>query len=454
MFQADSRDVAGVFSCCVTPLATLPLIFSIDAAISAAEKQEQNDGSLPSPEVDQRGSRASNQFQSTKLDLHSVRSGRASKHERTRSRVLDLCRGQLQLVEDSTANLRGCAIKVETNRDGQSYFAIVRPPDAEVDQDGENSGGAILEPLLTTASSPVVDRARRSIVDINHTYEINYREDGITLTRVPQRSRYQQNHSESVQTDNGLHLRFSHDTKCALSTQLDFENGLQLTYDQIHGLGGDILKGFGPICEGQNFVESCRVFCAAFEWLSKDPKAIATVQTLLQRREVGFEITSHGSQTVDSSSSSVNEANETQVNPGQIRQAKRSNDQTSQDRTDGQALSSIPPLGQFNLNHFGEDARTAYSVGHYCAMIKAAEGKLEEAYAMNAIADHFLADCFIAGHMRTPRRRLHAGGAFRSTATKASHPLGLVSLIAPDLCSQVGCPENANERPCFKNMLY
>jgi len=40
----------------------------------------------------------------------------------------------------------------------------------------------------------------------------------------------------------------------------------------------------------------------------------------------------------------------------------------------------------------------------------AAAGDLLAGYALNAFADHFLEDSFAAGHLRTPRRRLHQGG--------------------------------------------
>ena len=64
-------------------------------------------------------------------------------------------------------------------------------------------------------------------------------------------------------------------------------------------------------------------------------------------------------------------------------------------------------LAQINWDHFGKDARTAYNAGHATALQIAADGDLEGAYALNAFADHFLQDCFSAGHLRTPRRFLH-----------------------------------------------
>ena len=94
-------------------------------------------------------------------------------------------------------------------------------------------------------------------------------------------------------------------------------------------------------------------------------------------------------------------------------------------------------LAQLNLDHFGEDAHTAYSAGHYTAMSEAANGNLEVAYAMNAFADHYLGDCFAAGHMRTPRRLLHAGGISASMSWWSFNVAQMAIVLAPDLCSKV-----------------
>ena len=73
-------------------------------------------------------------------------------------------------------------------------------------------------------------------------------------------------------------------------------------------------------------------------------------------------------------------------------------------------------LSQDNLDHFGADAVKSYSAGHLAAMMVviktmgadafARRAALEQAYAINAFADHFLTDLFSAGHIRTPRRAL------------------------------------------------
>lgn len=73
-----------------------------------------------------------------------------------------------------------------------------------------------------------------------------------------------------------------------------------------------------------------------------------------------------------------------------------------------------------NVDHFEDNAKISYGIGHLWAMIKARKafdimksGKYEEAvamlntaYAMDAFAAHYLADLFSSGHLRTPRAGL------------------------------------------------
>lgn len=91
----------------------------------------------------------------------------------------------------------------------------------------------------------------------------------------------------------------------------------------------------------------------------------------------------------------------------------------------GSAVSDLVPMGRYlalaaeNWDHFADYAVTAYRVGHTVAMDQAAEAnnpehspperraRLEQAYAMNAFADHFLTDLFSAGHLRAPRKQLY-----------------------------------------------
>lgn len=75
-------------------------------------------------------------------------------------------------------------------------------------------------------------------------------------------------------------------------------------------------------------------------------------------------------------------------------------------------------LAAENWDHFTHYAVAAYSAGHAVAMDHAASvpadatpdevaARLQEAYALNAFADHFLTDLFSAGHLRAPRKELY-----------------------------------------------
>ena len=64
-----------------------------------------------------------------------------------------------------------------------------------------------------------------------------------------------------------------------------------------------------------------------------------------------------------------------------------------------------------NWDHFGPDAVTCYKAAHSLALTMAhaatTPAALEQAYAVNAFADHYLTDLFSAGHIRTPRRQMY-----------------------------------------------
>ncbi|KAA8913588.1 hypothetical protein FN846DRAFT_928798 [Sphaerosporella brunnea] len=71
-----------------------------------------------------------------------------------------------------------------------------------------------------------------------------------------------------------------------------------------------------------------------------------------------------------------------------------------------------PRISWNNFDHFGNDARSAYTACHTVALGLAAnangnEDALNEAYLADAFALHFLTDSFSSGHMRAPRRALH-----------------------------------------------
>ncbi|QPC80200.1 hypothetical protein HYE68_010952 [Fusarium pseudograminearum] len=75
-------------------------------------------------------------------------------------------------------------------------------------------------------------------------------------------------------------------------------------------------------------------------------------------------------------------------------------------------------LSYINADHFGDDALTAYKVGHSEAMRLAKEAGaktsdtdkangLQDAYMHEAFCLHYVTDAFSSGHIRAPRRQIH-----------------------------------------------
>ncbi|GKU09667.1 unnamed protein product [Fusarium langsethiae] len=75
-------------------------------------------------------------------------------------------------------------------------------------------------------------------------------------------------------------------------------------------------------------------------------------------------------------------------------------------------------LSYINVDHFGDDAFTAYEVGHSEAIRLAKEAGaktsdtdkqngLQDAYMHEAFCLHYLTDAFSSGHIRAPRRQIH-----------------------------------------------
>ena len=172
-------------------------------------------------------------------------------------------------------------------------------------------------------------------------------------------------------------------------------NGLTLTYGQINALSGDFYGTNNPISDGKDDQDRSTRFLDAYGTLAnvspRQPKEANAILAVLQAE-------------VDA----VNTALKNHEDPSKVYATLP--DVTLALETITFGRSGFPGylgLGRINWDHFGQDARTAYNVGHSTAIRKAISGDLEGAYAMNAFADHFLEDSFSAGHLRTPRRLLH-----------------------------------------------
>ena len=195
----------------------------------------------------------------------------------------------------------------------------------------------------------------------------------------------------------------------AKNKQFTLSNGLQLTYGQINGLAGDFYATINPISDGKDLQDQRSRFLRAWYWLAEDktrtPFEAPKILSLLTK-EVDM----------------VQEALDKGQDPSTVYP-------NIPDVTAGLELLTLGRpaecpsyliLAKNNWDHFGADARVAYNACHSYALQVAAGGNLQLAYAMNAFGDHFLQDSFAAGHMRTPRRKLHDTIGFADLCSKVS----------------------------------
>jgi len=185
---------------------------------------------------------------------------------------------------------------------------------------------------------------------------------------------------------------------------LTLGNGLKVTYGQICALGGDFFGPDEPICFGKNLADQVTRFEAGFKTMNEGTSGKSYAESVISQRtaeaqavEDAFKSNSTAKEYYDSFKAQyLQDLFSAAV--GWMSSQKK----------------GYLGLALINLDHFGQDARAAYNAGHTAALQKAAKSKapkdLEDAYALNAFADHFLQDSFAAGHLRVPRRTLHASG--------------------------------------------
>lgn len=173
-------------------------------------------------------------------------------------------------------------------------------------------------------------------------------------------------------------------------------NGLEVTYGEINGLAGDFYGTYDPISDGSNEQQQLDRFLSAYQTLStagpRQPSEAIALLTVLN-------------QEVDAVNTALHNHEDPSVAYSKLK------DETWEFERITWGRSGIPGylgLARINWDHFGADARTAYNAGHSTALEAAVKGNLEDAYTLNAFADHFLEDSFSAGHLRTPRRLLHS----------------------------------------------
>lgn len=185
-------------------------------------------------------------------------------------------------------------------------------------------------------------------------------------------------------------------------------NGLVLSYGEINGLAGDFFGTSNPISNGdtpQKRQDLFRDACATLTENTAYKTGVASLKSIL-----GDEV-NYLAEALKYSRQPISKGYKT---------ADWSKFETSTMFTFGSGIPSFLTLAAMNMDHFGHDARLSYDAGHAAAMQHAVKGfkgtgkegdydVLQEAYIMNAFADHFLQDSFAAGHLRTPRRKLFGG---------------------------------------------
>jgi len=254
------------------------------------------------------------------------------------------------------------------------------------------------------------------------------------------------NYAEHKMTGEMLSLKWDKTKWTSGTAELTLPNKVKLSYGEINGLGGDFFGSYNPVCTGKDFDQQCQYFMDAFRTLGESGKASDEVINLRQNRKEEVEAIAKAV----AEGKSTFEVYKSMRKDGVILGLSQDDEQAHLLTLKGEGPSYLR-LAQINLDHFGNDAVTAYNAGHFCALKKAAEGQLEIAYAMNAFADHYLGDCFASGHYRTPRRRLHGsetafGAAWDAVSGTLQNVVvgnfrkfyeGAMKVMAPDLCAMV-----------------
>jgi hypothetical protein len=182
-------------------------------------------------------------------------------------------------------------------------------------------------------------------------------------------------------------------------------NGATLSYGELLALGDFYGMVNAPISQGKTAEERDARFKKVFDQIDVDPAAVteAPKLTAVLHNELQYV--------------------QTAISKGMSAKAAYAKISTNSDRefnciTGGGCSGSTwwlkmgraTALAASNYDHFGDSAWLAYEAGHRVAMHEALVAhqtqdvaRLQRAYAMNALANHFLSDRFAAGHIRGPR---------------------------------------------------
>ena len=215
----------------------------------------------------------------------------------------------------------------------------------------------------------------------------------------------------------GEHVTIGDDIKIRLSltdvphnnVTFNMTNGASLSYGELLSLG-DFYGVLGvPIATGKTLEEREARFKNVFDLVDIDPAAAPESAQLMDvlHNEVNYV------QEAMSRGMSPKAAYE-QISGDSIRQFNCITGGGCSPELWWTKLGRSSRLASSNYDHFGDNAVLAYEAGHRVAMNEAVTAyrthdltHLQRAYAMNALACHFLADRFATGHMRGPRVEMY-----------------------------------------------
>lgn len=213
--------------------------------------------------------------------------------------------------------------------------------------------------------------------------------------------------AEHIEAGNQVALKFANNQPAIPHYHFTLSNGLNVSYGDILSLGDFYGNPQQPIVRGKNDIEKKERFIKAFNDFALRAASIKETQQILEvlhHEQAEIHAALQRGDDVEKVSKSLSVDNARKLNcitgggcsetwflkPGRYLQ-----------------------LARIDYDHFSHNALTAYQVGHALAIeyaitahLQHDESKLQQAYAVNAFASHFLSDLFAAGHLRTPRVKL------------------------------------------------
>jgi hypothetical protein len=196
--------------------------------------------------------------------------------------------------------------------------------------------------------------------------------------------------------------------------------GAEVTYADTIALAGDFFGQPGtPISDGNNLAQQQANFRASFNTLdTASPSYVQGILSLINTQAAQVAALAAGSTASDRYSQAYTEANSGKYWDAWYNGATggaNPYDITNLQNLTGPLEGMYTRLAGTNWDHFGQHAVNAYTAGHSVALQQAQtawqnndQNGLLRAYIIDAFACHFLSDLFATGHLRTPRKALHA----------------------------------------------